>query len=227
MTASRYRCLFAGLVLLAAAATRAAETTPTKFARMDLLDGRTLRNVELVSYDAANAKVLLIADQKAMVVPLSLIPQPFASRFKHDLPESGATASIVPNPPAAPAPAPRPAGPPAPPVEVVPAPAAAGNAADQPVLAAHRNAAEARAARYYRFEYRAGSDSIKVTALQIETDPPQPVDGWPGRYRTQGRAFLEFYDSVGRSFSRASSRFEVLTEQAPDKPLTVVQFLVK
>ena len=218
MRSARRYCLIAAAILLTTVG-RAADPTPTKFTRIDLLDGRTLKNVELVSYDAAAAKVLLIADQKAMVVPLALIPQPFADRFKHELPESGASASVVPNPPAAPVPAPAPAP------AVVPAPAPP--AADQPPLAAHKKAAEARAARYYRFEYKAGSDSIAVTALQLETDPPVAVDGWPGRYRIQGRAFMEFYDSVGRSFSRATSRFEVLTEQPPGKPVSVVEFTVK
>ena len=218
MRSARRYCLIATAILLTTVG-RAADPAPTKFTRIDLLDGRTLKNVELVSYDAAAAKVLLIADQKAMVVPLALIPQPFADRFKHELPESGASASVVPNPPAAhlPAPAPAPA--------VAPAPVPP--AAVQPQLAAHKRAAEARAARYYRFEYKAGSDSIAVTALQLETDPPVAVDGWPGRYRIQGRAFMEFYDSVGRSFSRATSRFEVLTEQPPGKPVSVVEFTVK
>lgn len=220
MKSARLCCLIAAAVLLTAVG-RAADPAPTKFTRIDLLDGRTLKNVELVSYDAAAAKVLLIADQKAMVVPLALIPQPFADRFKHELPESGASASVVPNPPAAHLPVAAPA--PAPAVAPAPAPPAA----DQPQLAAHKKAAEARATRYYRFEYKAGSDSIAVTALQLETDPPVAVEGWPGRYRIQGRAFMEFYDSVGRSFSRATSRFEVLTEQAPGKPVSVVDFTVK
>jgi hypothetical protein len=231
MHAPRRLCLIIGLGLLAVGAVGAAgaaDPAPTKFARIDLLDGRTLKNVQLVSYDAAAAKVLLIADHKAMDVPLALFPQPFANRFKHDLPEAGASASIVPPGPA-PAPANQPLVRPAPAMTVPPAPAPAngGGAAADPALAAHKQAAAARAARYYEFEYPAGSGAIKVTALQIETDQPEPVAGWPGRYRTQGRAFLEFYDSAGRSFSRTTSRFEVLTEQPAGKPLTVVQFLVK
>jgi hypothetical protein len=38
---------------------------------------------------------------------------------------------------------------------------------------------------------------------------------------------MEFYDSNGRSFSRSTSSFEVLTEQEPGQPLTVVDFSVK
>jgi hypothetical protein len=232
MNAVKRLCLVVEFGLLAAGTAIAADTTPTKFARIDLLDGRTLKNVELVSYDAATDKVLLVADQKAMLVPVNLIPAPFAARFKHDLPESGATSSIVANG-AAVAPRPSHATPAMQPVVnprptiVVPAPANAGIAGGGQTLARHKQVAEARAARYYRFEYKAGSDSIMVTGLQIETDQPELIEGWPERYRTQGRAFLEFYDSKGGSFSRATSRFEVLTEQKPGKPLTVVEFIPK
>jgi hypothetical protein len=55
----------------------------------------------------------------------------------------------------------------------------------------------------------------------------EAVTGWTGRYRTEGKAYLEFFDSKGWSYSRATSRFEVLTEQKPDGALKVVDFLVK
>lgn len=233
MNIAKSFCLAAVFGLLAIVAAGAAGTVPTKFVRMDLLDGRTLTNVELVSYDAASGKVLLIADQKAMLVPVNLIPAPFAARLKHDLPEAGATSSVVGNAPAAtvhPIPAADRSGVivrPTIPVSPAPTPVASGAAGADQNLAAHKQAAEARAARYYRFDYQAGSGSILVTALQIETDQPEEVQGWPGRYRTEGRAFMEFYDSKGGSFSRATSRFEVLTEQTPGKPLTVVGFTPK
>ena len=229
--------LFVTPWLLAAGAALAAEPTPTQFARIDLLDGRTLKNVELKSYDAASGNVMLVADQKAMLVPVSLIPAPFGDRWKKDLPPPGEITMIVgtsaganahPSPPGTP-PAAQPVVPTPPTIVVIPPPmpAAAGSAEGQPALAAHKQAAEARATRYFRFEYRAGSDAISVTALEIETDQPEAIDGWPGRYRTKGRAFLEFYDSRGRSFSRAESRFEVLTEQKPGEPMKVVDFIHK
>ena len=137
MNAAKCFCLAVLLSLLAAGAARAADASPTKFARIDLLDGRTLKNVELVSYDAATDKVLLVADQKAMSVPLNLIPAPFAARFKHDLPESGASASVV-TPAAAPAPQTvvRPL-----PVVPMPLPANPAVAGGDQALAVHQQAA--------------------------------------------------------------------------------------
>jgi hypothetical protein len=99
------------------------------------------------------------------------------------------------------------------------------NATDSdPVLARHKEAAQTRARRYYQYEFQAGSNSISVTALDIEMDQPEAITGWLGRYRTKGKAYLEFYDSRGGSFSRTTSSFEVITEQNPGQPPQVVDF---
>jgi len=105
--------------------------------------------------------------------------------------------------------------------------AESGVTADIQTIAQHKEAAEARARRYFRYEFRAGSSSIAVTSLHIETTQPEAVDGWPGRYRTLGHAFLEFYDSKGGAFSRSTFSFEVLTEQKPGEELKVVDFSPK
>ena len=218
------------LVGLLAVAAAAEDKTPLQFTRIDLLDGRTLTDVILKTYDAASGNILLVADHTAMLVPARLIPAPLAEQFKRELPKAGATTAVVAATAIVAPPGAQPAPPAAPPVvAVVPVPVGTGTAA--PVAAdpagMHRAAAEARAARYYRYEFRAGSDAMLVTSLHIETNPPEAVEGWPGRYRTQGQAFLEFYDSKGGSFSRATDRFEVLTEQKPGQPVTVVSFIRK
>jgi hypothetical protein len=112
---------------------------------------------------------------------------------------------------------------------VVPAKiAASSNSTEgEQTVTQHKEAAEARARRYFRYEYRVGSNSVWVTSLEIETNEPKLVEGWPGRYRTQGRAFLEFYDSKGRSFTRTTAGFEVLTEQKSREAVEVIDFTCK
>lgn len=207
------------LALLAAAAA-AEDQTPLNFERIDLLDGRILHHVVLKTYDADTGNVLLVADRTATVVPVRLFPGPFAERFKKILPKAGASTAVV---------AARPGATVSPATAVravpLPTPLAVGSASS--AIAAHRAAAEARARRYFEYEFKAGSDAIVVTSLHIETDRPRSVEGWPGQYRTEGRAFLEFYDSKGHSFSRTSRRFEVRTERKPGEEIKVIGFTCK
>src|SRR5690606_30535671 len=73
----------------------AATELPTNFTRLDLLDGRTLMRVVLKSYDAESDKVLLLVDGRATVVPVKLIPPPFADHFRALATRSGASTTIV------------------------------------------------------------------------------------------------------------------------------------
>jgi hypothetical protein len=176
--------------------------------------------VVVKSYDAATGKLLLVADGKAMLVPADLIPPPLAARLKAGVPAAGSTTAFVTSQPVAPSAVPeKPAS--APTVQMIDTPSATGS--DQ-MLASHKGAAEERAQRYYRYEFKAGSDAISVTALDIETEQPEAIMGWPDRFRTKGKAYLEFYDSKGGSFSRTTSSFEIITEQKPGQLPKVVDF---
>ncbi len=212
---TRWR-LAAAMVFLAVAANAPAGDVPLKLQRLDLTDGRTLTNVVIKSYDAASNRLLLVADGTAMLIPVTLVPAPFGERLKASAPRAGSSMSVVATAPdAGPKPAP-------------PGPAAAPPVADEPpVVASHRQVAEERARRYFEFEYSAGSGAVSVTKLAIQTRPPEPVDGWPGRYRTRGRAWIEFFESKGRSFGRRDERFEVITEQKPDQSVAVVDFTTR
>ena len=63
-----------------------------------------------------------------------------------------------------------------------------------------------------------------MTALEFEFAETKAVPGWTGRYCTQGKAFLEYYDSRGRSFQRTTSTFEVTTEENVADGVVVVDF---
>jgi len=217
---ARWR-LAAALFFLVIELSAPAGEAPLKLARLDLVDGRTLTNVVIKSYDPASGRLLLVADGTAMLIPAGLVPPPFGERLKLSAPRAGATMSVVGTPPA---PEPKPASPTAAPDTTAAADLAAAAAIEQQVLASHRQVAEERARRYFEFEYQAGASAITVTKLDIQTKPPEPIDGWPGRYRTRGKALLEYYVSQGRSFARGASRFEVITEQRADQSVTVVDF---
>jgi hypothetical protein len=208
------------LLFLAAGAVAWATEEPLRFTQLDLMDGRTLTNVVVKSYDTATGQLLLVADGKAMLVPENLIPPPLAARLKAGAPAAGSTTNLVTPHPDTPSAVPeQPAS--APTAQVSATPSDAGS--DQQ-LARHQKAAETRARRYYRYEFQVGSNAISITALDIETDQPEAIEGWLGRYRTRGKVYLEFYDSKGRSFSRTTSSFEVITEQKPGQPIKVIDF---
>ncbi len=234
------------LLVVAASALRAA---PIFVERLELTDGRKLTNVTVRSYDADSSKVLLIARDTALAVPLAAFPFDLARRIVVEAPKSGATVMIfddripsqaTPSTSANATEAERMA-----PLSGVaegerrierptsPAPHASGSGSAragvptvsaESAVAAHRDAALRHAERYYRFEFAAGSSQIRVTALDFAPTETKAVTGWPGRFRTEGKAFLEFFDSKGNSFSRTTDLFEVITEQTPDGPVHVASF---
>jgi hypothetical protein len=217
-----------GILCLVACAHAAENKAPLSYDYMELADGRRLTNVTLKTYDVAADKFMLLADGKIMMIPAALVPQPFRDKLKKEVPKSGATTAVTPSQP-------MPAGdgtgrrPSDPNRQPTPAQPAADNAGPSPAvqLDQHRQAALARAKNYYRYEFRAGSDSISVTAINFEAEQPEAVAGWTDRYRTEGKVYLEFYDSRGGSFNRTTDRFEVLTEQKGGGPIKVVDFTRK
>lgn len=88
----------------------------------------------------------------------------------------------------------------------------------------HRQVALERAQNFYRYELPLGSGEVRVTAANFETEDPEVVTGWTERYRTQGKVFLEYFDSRGRSFNRTTDRFEVVTEQKPGASIKAIDF---
>jgi hypothetical protein len=246
-----FRCpiiLFCAVVIPSVAAlAESNDKLPLRFSRIELTDGRAFDDVVVRSYDAKSGKLLIVTSGKAMTIPVALFPAPFNERLKA-APASGGSVSVthsVPRPqPDATENADRPdsdvAAPatPPPPVEVAPRrerperPPARKPAREElhPAEAnpiRHQFAARARATRHYRYEYQIGSNLISVTSLDIELSAPQPVPGWTGRCSTEGKAYLEFFDSKGRSYQRATSTFEVVTEQKPGEELKVVDFTRK
>lgn len=187
-----------------------------EFQRLDLLDQRTLRDVVIRSYDARTDKLLVVAAGKAMTISAGLVPAPFADQFRRHAPASGSTVSQGGNPPI-------PAGRPRPRPAPAPTPAQTASSAKEEA-ADHRAVAIDRATAFFRYEFKAGSDAMRVDSVKIEASPTKPVPGWPNRFRTEGKAYLEIFDTKGWSATRAQSGFEVITEKKPDEPPTVIDF---
>ena len=61
-----------------------AGTTLTPVGRLRLLDGRTLENVVIRSYDVQASKALVLSNGKAMLIPINLIPPPYADKVIAD-----------------------------------------------------------------------------------------------------------------------------------------------
>jgi hypothetical protein len=256
MFARRPILLLACGVMLAAipGQMNSAEAVPLKFNQIDLTDGRQLKNVVVKSYDARTERLLIVADKTALTIPIALLPPPFNEKLKAAPAAGGSvsTALSLPRPPVASTPAPAEAEAtavavpttPAPEVNVpgetpapVPQPAPRtnprprrGSDSGEPAAASptqHQFVARSRANRYYRYEHQVGSNSISITSLEFDLGTTQPVPGWPGRCRTEGKAFIEYFDSKGRSYQRTTSTFEILTEQKPGEEIKVVDFTRK
>ena len=210
-------------------AVNGAEALGFEFARMDLLDGRTLKAVTITSYDPSSDRLLLLAEGKLMLVPTKLVPPPFAEHFRKNAKRSGGSTSTVPSASSASSSKPttsttrtqnrRNT------IKGKTIQESSENAADP--KPAHLEAARKRAERFYRYEFTAGSNSITVTAQDIEITHCDAVAGWTGRYRSEGTARLEYFDSKGNGFQRVSSKFEILTESSEESTVAVIDFTRK
>lgn len=210
-------------VLIAAVAV-AAESLPLKFSRLDLRDGRTLENVVVKTYDARSGKLLLISDGKAMLIPIALVPPPFGEQLKK-APPSGETSSSTSGSrlPSQVSPRTRDESQPAITEPRHDAPARPEKQNEE-VWRAHAEKALERATNFFQLEYQPGSNNITVTVVRFENSRPQPVEGWLNRFRTEGKVYLEYYNSVSRNYDRSTCTFEVLTEQKSGEEIKIVQF---
>lgn len=216
------RCiLILGLFAQIAAKESQKDEATLEFERLDLTDGRRLRKVSVKNYDAEKGRLLLVASGKAMTINIDLVPEPFRTRLKKHAPQAGSSTTSIP----APRQPTSPSVPPARPPPVVTRPAPSKNTAAQ--REKYKSAALERADHYYGFEHQAGSATLSLRAVAYETDDPEPVVGWPNRYRIQGRAFLEYYETKNYTTIRSTDRFEVLIEDIPDKSIKVIDFTRK
>lgn len=196
------------------------------FDRLELTDGRVLFNVLVRSFDSKAEKVLLVANGKALVVTLGILPEHVVGVIRR-APAAGETVNTMPE---SKSPTQGPTHPTSAPVIVSPAPVAVvrkdplTEAPAAALLREHRDAAGLRARRYFGHELLGTAESERIEQFEMELGTPTSVTGWAGRYRTEGKVFIRFLDWRTLQSRRVISAFEVVTEQKPGEAISVVDF---
>ncbi len=172
-----------------------------------LKDGTTHRDVTIKTFDPAIGRVMILEGKTFTTEPISFFPDDLAAKLRSMAPpqasEPEKPSTVVPAPAA-----PRPS---APPPEVT-------RSHEEKALSPERAEAAARAAikahayNYFRYTYRFGSNSVTVRSVAFEWQEIEAVQGWTGRYRMAGKAYIDYFDSVGNSFSRIDPAFEILCD---------------
>lgn len=91
----------------------------------------------------------------------------------------------------------------------------------------HESVALEKARRYFKFEYPLGSGAVHAFNVEIESHGTKEVPGWPGRYRTSGKAYIEYYDRQGRAPYRTAREFEIVTQEKDDGSIEIEDLTVK
>lgn len=85
----------------------------------------------------------------------------------------------------------------------------------------HREFTRERLLDYFKYEYPIGTHAVKVTDAKISLDETLPVQGWANRFRSKGRAYIEYFDSTTRSFNRFHREFEAVTQKNDEGVITL------
>lgn len=198
------------LALVGATAALAADQEPLalKYDQLTLTDGRILTKVTIKSYDAKGEKLLMIADGKAMSLPIALVPDPLAARLKEEAPKSGAsTSSTQERKVYAPVTTPGPDGKPRRPLPTL---------STDEKIEMHRKTARNVAEMQLVSRYLTG-EARKWKVVRAELSDPVPVQGWIDRYRTTGTMTLDLLDASGATVRTITRDVEVVTEKAPNR----------
>jgi hypothetical protein len=87
--------------------------------------------------------------------------------------------------------------------------------------------AEERAKSYFKYQDDPYSNIGAVVGSDILLRDPEPVPGWPGRYRVEGTANRQFINNQASGFGRGSKEFEVLIQTEAGKKPKLVEVRIK
>ena len=90
--------------------------------------------------------------------------------------------------------------------------------------ARHKATVEERMTDYFQYEYTVSPG--KVTSAKATVIEILPVQGWPHRFRSTGKAYVETFDARRRTSSRISVKFEVETEEKSSGAIKVERLTV-
>lgn len=190
-----------------------------RFERVNLSNGRVLKDAALTSFNRDSNLVYVLEDRKLKPYPRALFPGFVTARIDDRLKEHPA-----PKPSRQPAPQSSPHGESPPPSKSNPIGSPERNAADRAAIeAAVAAKAESAARRHFRYGQRTGSGYTTTTESEVELDGPTPIPGWPGRYRVEGTAYYSYYDSVGSTFNNRRRGVEVIVEAKSPSRIKVLE----
>ncbi len=87
--------------------------------------------------------------------------------------------------------------------------------------------AEERAKSYFNYQDDPYSNIGAVVGSDILLENPEPVPGWPGRYRVEGTANRQFINSRSSGFGRGHKEFEMLIQTRDGKKPEIIEVRIK
>lgn len=208
-------------LVITAITSQAQPTVPLdlRYERVNLANGRVLKNVAITSINRESGLVYVLEDRKLKPYPKALFPSFVTQRITSRLqeypnPDSSRKRAtrLAPPTPRTPSPSPAPIG--------SPENNAAQRAAIESAVAAK---AETAALRHIGYGQRMGSGYTTTTQSEVDLDGPVAIPGWPGRYRVEGIAYYSYYDSVGTTFNNRRRGVEVILEAKSPRSVKVLE----
>lgn len=102
-------------------------------------------------------------------------------------------------------------------------------AATQPdrVLAEVAAFADQRAHAHFKYQDDPHSNIGAVIGSDIFLDRPEPVPGWAGRYRVEGKAYRQYVNNQASGFGRTAKEFEILVQTHEHKNPEIIEIRIK
>lgn len=217
-------CLILLMGTLFASATRAQDMVPLdlRFARINLVNGRILKDAALTGFNRESELIYVMEDRKLKPYPAALFPGFVTDQIEVRLAEYPDTSekSRTPSKTVAPPTQASKSEPPARAPIGSPEDNAAVREAIEDAVAAK---AQTAALRHFRYDSRNGSGYTTMTNGDVELGRPTPVKGWTHRYRVEGTVYFSFYDSVGETFQNRRRGIEVIIEAPSPRHVEVLE----
>ena len=214
---SRILAAFLGLLLCGSLLAENLVPLKLRYHRITLSNGRVLKDVTLNGLNRESGLIYVFEDNRLKPYPSVLFPSFVNQAIDRHSAE-------YPNTPTEPAPSPKPDKPKK---AAKPSPAPIGSPESH---AANRSAvnsaltakAEKAALNHLRYRIRMGSGYATVTDAAVELESPEPVPGWPDRYRIKGEGYYAYYESVGGAFQRRTRTLEITLEAPTPDDLKII-----
>jgi hypothetical protein len=95
------------------------------------------------------------------------------------------------------------------------------------VLAEVAAFAEQRAQAHFKYQDDPHSNIGAVIGSDIFLDHPEPVPGWAGRYRVEGKAYRQYVNNQASGFGRTAKEFEILVQTHEHKKPEIIEIRIK